>query len=222
MIFSAEDIVILLGAGASADADLLTSAAMVRDLESCLGNDHWNSYLPLYNCIKSGIFYGEGVKGRFEGSRDYNIERLVNTLRELEKKEDHVIYPFVASWNMKLIEVTGGNFNLIGDFRRKIIERLLTKWVHLQVNNKASYYSGISSFQEEWGYPLRVFTLNYDLCLETGCDRSIIERGFGLDRLWDWKRFEDDEHTEAQIYLYKMHGSIDWKRNENERLTFDG
>ena len=222
MIFGANDIVILLGAGASKDAGLPTSLDMVRDVEHCLKTiDHWKSHAELYNCVKSGIFYADGVKGKFDRHKSYNIERLVNTLRELEKNEDHVIYPFVASWNMKLVEVTKGKFDNLKALRSKIIERLFNNWIRLEVNETAAYYRGITEFQKSWGYPLRVFTLNYDLCVETACADARIERGFGADRLWDWRRFEDDEHTEAQIYLYKMHGSIDWKRNRSGTLTHD-
>jgi hypothetical protein len=146
---------------------------------------------------------------------------LVNTLRELEKNEDHIIYPFVASWNMKLVELTQGRFNHLKALRSKIIERLFNHWIRLEVNEKAAYYCGIVEFQKKWDYPLRIFTLNYDLCVETACKHARIELGFSDDRLWDWRRFEDDEHTEAQIYLYKMHGSIDWKRNDSVTLTYD-
>ena len=188
MIFEADEIIFLLGAGASADAKLLTSADMIKSLESCLNEQKgWQGYQGLYHCIKSGIFYGEGVNGKFGGDSDYNIERLVNTLLELQKKEGHVIYPFIASWNMKLIEETGGDFRKIRQFRKKIVERLLNHWVKLKVNSHASYYSGISRFREQRGSPLRVFTLNFDLCVEITCGGDVdIERGFGEDRIWDW------------------------------------
>jgi len=39
--------------------------------------------------------------------------------------------------------------------------------------------------------------------------------GFGPKFVWDWERFEDSESgpPPPQIYLYKLHGSINWKRD---------
>ena len=57
---------------------------------------------------------------------------------------------------------------------------------------------------------------NVYICLENNVDCTI-ETGFFEDRPWDGNRFiksEDDE--EAAIYLYKLHGSIDWERKDDQ------
>ena len=49
----------------------------------------------------------------------------------------------------------------------------------------AAYFSGLTRFQKEYQYLLRVFTLNYDLCIEKACAESGVERGFGDGKIWE-------------------------------------
>jgi hypothetical protein len=46
-----------------------------------------------------------------------------------------------------------------------------------------------------------------------------LERGFGDQRKWSWRNFDHTEEA-PNIYLYKLHGSIDWLRDEHKNLTF--
>lgn len=40
-------------------------------------------------------------------------------------------------------------------------------------------------------------------------------RGFDPEsRVWDWRRFDPREDYQPSVYLYKIHGSIDWKREK--------
>ena len=41
-----------------------------------------------------------------------------------------------------------------------------------------------------YSLPLKIFTLNYDLCIEEALDDITIERGFNDERLWDYKKFK--------------------------------
>lgn len=214
-LFKRDEIVILLGAGASKDVGIPHSEDMVRRIED-LVDDEWSGYRELYNYIKSSVYYADGIGGRFDASVNYNIERIVNTLDELIKKEEHPLYPFVGSWNLKLLEVAGADFSYLRDFRRRIVERLRSKWLIPPYPEKADYYEKLADFQTQYQYPLRVFTLNYDLCVEEHCDPDSLERGFE-DRTWDWRLFELEDKN---IYLYKLHGSTDWVRDEEGQLTY--
>jgi hypothetical protein len=54
-----------------------------------------------------------------------------------------------------------------------------------------------------------------DFLVETGFS------GYGPSHLWEWERFEQSEagpNPLPQIYLYKLHGSINWKRDEGRNL----
>lgn len=225
MNFRDNDIVILLGAGASVDAGIPTSIQMIKDIEELLKkDDKWKNYKELYDYIKSSIFHGDGINGIYYSDVNYNIERLVTTLSEVEKKDEHTIFPFIGSWHMKLIELGGHNFSSISELKNQIIERLKAKWIPLEDYRKAGYYKNLINFKNEYSYPLRIFTLNYDLCVEKNCNGNndvVIERGFGEeDRSWNWKRFEYNENFQVDMFLYKIHGSIDWKKNSSGLLTY--
>lgn len=86
--FKKDEIIVLLGAGASVDAGIPHSAAMVREIELSLHNE-WSAFKDLYNYVRSAIFYGQGIQGTFDRNVSYNIERLVSSLDELARREEH-------------------------------------------------------------------------------------------------------------------------------------
>ncbi len=215
-VFKRDEILILLGAGASVDAGIPHSVAMVRDLEQLLNNDDsWRGYLNLYNYIKSAIIYSDGIKGRFNSG--INIERLVSTLDDLRRGDDHPLYPFIGAWAPKLTEIAGLRLERIDIFREMIVKKL-REWVTLNHNEDAIYYATLSTFQQEYEHPLRVFSLNYDRCVEIACAKASISRGFDEGKKWDWRIFEPVDDPE--IFLYKLHGSIDWERGEDGQVMY--
>lgn len=219
MVFKKDEIVILLGAGASVDAGIPHSCGMVDELERLLREDReWKEFTNLYNYIRSAIIYSDGIKGRFAGG--FNIERLVATLDDLRKGDEHPLYPFIGSWSPKLPEVAGNALEKLGMFREAIVRRLRDEWVQLDYYEKASYFGKFCNFQREYEHPLRIFTLNYDLCVEKACTDVSVERGFCEEKTWDWRVFDPSPDQTADIYLYKMHGSIDWERDESGKVTF--
>jgi hypothetical protein len=218
--FKRDELVFLLGAGSSLDAGIPTSCEMRKKLEELLhSNENWKQFTSLYNFVKSAINYGEGIKGKFDHS-NFNIERLVNTLDELRKSDEHPLFPFIGSWTPKLTEVTRNDFKKIEDFRKKLVEQLSQHWIQLEYKENGSYYSRLTQFQNEYEFPLRIFSLNYDLCIEKACVAAGVERGFGDGKTWDWRIFENEEQLEKNILLYKLHGSVDWVRDNQGRLTY--
>ena len=152
-------------------------------------------------------------------------ERLVMSLDELARREEHPLYPFVGAWNPRLLQVAGSHFEYVSPFRTEILEKLRHEWIEISNYERASYFSGLISLQKELNYPLRVFTLNYDLCVEKAYHaeyQEFPERGFDkTNRHWSHELLEDADPGEKNFYLYKLHGSIDWMRDpENGKLTF--
>ena len=213
-----KDIIILLGAGASVDANIPSSPMMINSIELLLKSEGWVKFQGLYNQIKSAIYYSAGLKGRFGPEVDYNIERLVNTLYELERNEDHPLYPFVSNWNTRLLDVVGKDFVNVREFRHKILEALQS-WVQPEDASDAEYFPGLKLLQRELQFSLKIFSLNYDLCVERLAGENFrVQTGFngvGKQHRWEWKRFDesDPQFEGAEILLYKMHGSINWKRD---------
>lgn len=222
-VFGPDEIILLLGAGASVEAEIPDSSNMVSEIENLVSSDDgkWCRFRDLYRYIRSSIFYSEGLKGFFGENVPFNIERLVDVLDELDKKEGHTLYPFVGAWNPKLLDVAGAGFSKIGEFRSEIIHILRHRWIPLAENERAAYYKGLLRFQNEYHYPLRVFSLNYDLCVEEACGREKVRRGFsGEERVWDWRLFDETSDDPVPILLYKLHGSLDWGFQEAGRVKY--
>lgn len=226
MISRNKDIMFLLGAGASAEADIPPSGKMIELIERQLsGRAEWSRHTHLYHHIKSAIHFAAGLEGQFGPSVPYNIETLVNTLYELERNEQHPLYPFIAAWNSRFIALSGNDFKEVKDFRSLIL-RQLKKWVSPDDTSKSDYYKGLVKVQRDLNFPLRIFSLNYDLCVERLQSRGFrIETGFpgvGPRYSWDWERFEDAEAgpPPPEVYLYKLHGSINWKRDPQTKELF--
>jgi hypothetical protein len=222
--FKKDEVLVLLGAGASVDAGIPHSAEMVRQIEAALEHD-WKPYKELYNYVRSAIFYADGIRGTYAKDVAYNIERLVMSLDELARREEHPLYPFVGAWNPRLLQVAGSNFERVSPFRTEIVKKLRHEWIEISNYEKASYFGGLISLQKELNYPLRVFTLNYDLCVEKAYQaayQEFPERGFDKEnRYWSHELLEDADPGDKNFYLYKLHGSIDWMRDpENGKLTF--
>lgn len=211
-----DNIIFLLGAGASHDAGLKTADEMTDELEAKLSAGTWHDkYGKLYNAVKAGILYGDALRG--VPHNRINIEEFVNVLTELQRCKDHTIFPFIASWNMELMETAGKNFRLIQDFRRDIVKELVENWVKLQEPIKARYYRNMETIANGIGSNLRVFSLNYDMCFELGCSEDSVFTGFlreeGRDgKVWKDRLLRQDDEMVFPIRLYKLHGSVNWRK----------
>jgi hypothetical protein len=130
------------------------------------------------------------------------------------------LYPFVGAWNPTLVELAGIDFDNIKRLKAKILDELRSNWLAIENENLLDYYQGLIDFREEYQYPLRIFSLNYDRCLELTCQKRDIslELGFNKEKIWNWRRFSESNEI-PEIYFYKLHGSIDWKY-EKEKLTY--
>ena len=209
-VFKRDEIILLLGAGASVEVGIPDSSKMIDEIEGLIAsNPAWSNYQELYRYVRSSIFFADGLEGIIDDDVPFNIERLVNVLDELQKKERHTLYPFVGAWNPKLQEVAGEGFSHVRGFRDAIVQILRNEWVALRETEAAVYYRGLLRFQKEYEHPLRVFSLNYDLCVEQVCGNDYVQRGFN-ERTWDWRMFDESSQDYLPLLLYKLHGSLDW------------
>lgn len=219
------DIIVLLGAGASAEAKIPVSAEMIREIEDLLrSNATWQPFGRLYDHVRSAIHYAAGLRGIHQAV-PYNIEVLVNTLYELERNELHPLYPFIAAWNSRFVSLAGKDFEQVGLLRRQILAQLKT-WTCPEDKSLSRYFRGFIQLQRDLNFPLHIFSLNYDLCVEGLRSEPgfRVETGFedvGPNHYWDWERFENADSLPVDpphIFLYKLHGSIDWKRDRSKNV----
>jgi len=207
-----KSVIFLLGAGCSFDASVPVSSAMIQKLESLLTKSYKDDLLSLYKYVKYTMDYGNKIS---EKKQDFNIESLLIMLHTLADYKKSLMYPFVKGYTDDLREYAGNKFDNIPKLI-EVIENALPGWVTLTSYRTASYYKHFQSFQEELNFAIRIFSLNYDLCLEENVTCKI-ETGFCEDSPWDGNAFtqtQDDEET--AIYLYKLHGSIDWERQNGQ------
>lgn len=61
--FKHDELVFLLGAGASVEAGIPDSNEMVRRVEYEASDGGWKEYLELYRYLRSSVFYADGLKG---------------------------------------------------------------------------------------------------------------------------------------------------------------
>ena len=214
MEIKGEHILFLLGAGASVDAGIPISNQMVNKIEELIINHNdWKPYKDLYYYLKSSINYSDGILGKFEVP--FNVERLLIVISEIEKRESNIMYPFIGTWNIRLLDLGGNNFENIKKFH-KLIRKQLNEWVGLRSYDDANYYQSFTSLSSDVANLIKVFTLNYDMCFENivGKDKTI-ELGFTKEtNEWHQSNFEN---TEGKHYnLYKLHGSIDWYISEEK------
>ncbi len=202
------NIIFLLGAGCSKQADIPISKDMVNSVEHLLKSDaHWEQYSQLYYYLRSSIDYSEGIFGNWGTA--FNIEKLLIVMSEIEKRDRNIIYPFIGSWNIRLPEVAGRNFEKITEFK-KLINKELYDWVTPKdLSKKAHYYQGFKRFQNELGKTVRVFSLNYDLCFEKAIGDDDIEQGFD-NKTFEWQQSNFENAVTKLFKLYKLHGSINW------------
>jgi hypothetical protein len=233
-LIKVDSIIFLIGAGCSRDAQIKTSGQMLDEIEDLItSKEEWKPYRNLYYYVKSAILYADGIQGIFDNN--INIERLVGVLRDLKKKERNPIYPFIGSWNEKLIELAGDSFLRIDAFD-KLLSKKIVNFVTLHNNTttRVAYYKKFYEFQQSIQAPIRIFSLNYDQCIEKSKPNDYeIECGFDDENKWSSERFNNTNNISAGIFLYKLHGSIDWIRdvktgelmrydspNENAELIF--
>lgn len=220
--FGKDKLILLLGAGASCDAGMRNSFQMINEIETLLESD-WKQFRDLYNYVHSSHYHLERIKGTHSRDIFFNIENLVALLDSIIKIsiKDIEVYPFIGSWEKELFVVAGVNLTLAKEFKEKILTRLKDHWLSPDdFKSKSSYYKKLK--ETGYNYPLKIFSLNYDMCVETNVsgDDVILERGFGDSREWDYRRYEPVEEKEVNYFLYKLHGSMDWKRDSQKRLTY--
>ena len=202
------NIIFLLGAGCSKEAEIPISNEMVSKVEQKLLNEaDWKPYTDLYYYLRSSIDYSQGIFGNFGNA--FNIEKLLIVMAQIEQRDKNIIYPFIGSWNIRLPEVAGKNFERITELKQ-LINKELYEWVTPKdLVIKAKYYEGFKKLSNEIGKTVRVFSLNYDQCFEKVIGEDDVEQGFD-PKTFEWQQVNFEEDRGKLFKLYKLHGSINW------------
>ena len=214
------EIAFLLGAGAVKDAEL----PMAHELTVCVEEavrDEYPDLLPLVRFISGAIQFGKGCRGESATER-INIEDLLTACTFLASRNKHSIYPFVSAWHERISELENipnengeGGIQNSFEFLVSYSKMKLRDWLNISDPSRLKYLRSFKDFINR-EYRLRIFTLNYDECIE----RALQDEFGGINDIWtngfDETGWNPDLliSDDYKVYLYKIHGSLDWVRDE--------
>lgn len=201
-----KNILILSGAGSSVDVGLPLMSDLWNTVEKEIGED---------------IFSEVRRKVAYDGKDDENLEVLISRIEGVItfKKDCEVGKPVkklsdILNDILKIIRRDTNIDKPDGDFpHASILKKLLQR---KQTNTR-----------------LKIFTLNYDLLFEHAANdiNAVIIDGFSFTtprtfsgRFFDYdivqregsKLKDEDNFISRVFHLYKLHGSLNWKRNESD------
>jgi SIR2-like domain len=101
--------IVLLGAGASAPAEVPTAAAMTRKMMEMCKADGQQDYLRALNAIAGGLQMGFG-QSEVAASGGADVEQVLNAASLLGDRFNLEFAPFVAAWHPIIEELERGGF----------------------------------------------------------------------------------------------------------------
>lgn len=217
-------IALVAGAGLSQNAGLPTSVDLAGRLrnslerhsrltggteEARIRREQATRWLALLNFLDGGVRFQEGVLDRDPG-RAVNIEQLVIAAEELTQRNQNPLAAYAAGWHARIDELEQLDKNILRSFV-EFAYSCLAEELTLKDAKKASYIEGLKDLCVE-GHQLDVFTLNYDLCVETALTAAGVKftNGFDCNGVWSPNEFDEP----ALVRLFKLHGSLDWIDDE--------
>jgi len=172
-------IALLAGAGLCANAELPMSVELASRLRTTLveliqtsegteaarvDREKASLWLALFNFLNGGVRFQEGVLNR-NPDRDVNIEQIAIAAEELTARTRNPLAAYVAGWHRRIDELEQKDPTILRTFIEFMYCRLVEE-LTLKDPKKASYIEGFKDLCVD-GCELDVFTLNYDLCIET-------------------------------------------------------
>lgn len=221
-------IALLAGAGLCKDANFPTSVELAQELKStlttlCGGIDgdvvqpisrqEAARYLAAYHLLDGGIRFQRGIRDR-DPAVSINIEQFALAADEVRTRFKSELGPYISGWHDRLGQLERDCPNLFGSFLEFIYSQI-QHWLFLDPPrlNLLPYIRNLVEVCHE-GIGVDIFTLNYDLCIETALEQFAamdVVNGFTEEGGWQPSRFDTGEHA---VRLYKLHGSLDWVEDE--------
>lgn len=138
--------------------------------------------------------------------RQVDIELLLESLQRLANKEQDLLLPFFEENKLRLQKDFDAN-SLLKNLRNFIKSKVI---VELKAIN---YLGPLRGFIQEF-HPLDIYSANYDTCIELFCAENKLVYRDGFDEAWNPKVFYDPD---ADIRLFKIHGSVMWYGTDQGR-----
>jgi len=200
-----EKVIVLLGAGASAEAGVSTSNEITKILVD------YGSYCPSEGStqIENLLRYVQVRIADYLQVRasQVNFEFLLGTLMELATKGTSPVVPFLGEGDLVVKKVEQAI--PLPEIIRKLYALLREL---LFIRHPVDYLNPLSQFLD-LSKPLDLFTLNYDLSLERTFGNLGVEFTTGYRKkdkglpVWDPSEFDKPLFD---VRIFKLHGSINW------------
>lgn len=216
-------VTILAGAGLCKEAGLPTATELASKLQETLvgaicsdnntneDRDRAKLHLATYRFLNGGIRFQLGILDR-DPNQDINIEQIAVAAEELQNRALNPLSPYASGWHDRLVEIERQAPDILGTFTDFIYSQL-ERWLGLddERTQKLHYIRNLVEICAE-GCGVDIFSLNYDLCIETAL-QSYAKRDFvnGFsEEGWQPETFS----SEVPIRLFKLHGSLDWVEDQ--------
>jgi SIR2-like protein len=215
-------IVFLVGAGLLNDAKLPMSVELVEKLKTDLSDVASDTgltdkektdaqcQLAALHFLNGAIRFQEGVLNH-DPDKPINIEQIAVAAIELQARLQNPLAPYTSGWHGRVVELEDQCPEVLKGFIEFIFARL-RHWLTFASRDDIAYLARFNDFCIN-GRGVDIFSLNYDLCIETAlrdvADKAFLN-GFTPDG-WRPSTFIDDG---SQIRLFKLHGSLDWVDDE--------
>ena len=173
------NIVFLLGAGASVNAGVPATYSFVKEFVD-------SSDEPDKTVIKGIIDVLEKWK-----KENIDIELLLETLIKLDKRDNDPLIHFYEKSNCKIQDTAH-----IGDLIVKLKDFIKGKCIVSE--DKILYYQPLLDFIKEYKTQ-DIVTLNYDICIEQFCNTHKIDYTDGFDVYWNASNFKNDKYP---VHIY--------------------
>lgn len=213
-------IVALLGAGASKDADLPLALELTDKLAQHLEERGDSAALDALNLIIGGLAFQGKVYGDRKGPQR-DIEAVLRVAQQLARRNDHPLATYVGSWHPALERLAPNGQGVVFESLTDIAEDVIRDCLQTPTTkSKFKYLEELWELGFDIGeqLPPTVFTLNYDLLLESALQHQNRQFTTGFsDGVWNGTEFDDA----SRMRIYKLHGSFGWFRHEQTGVLYD-
>jgi SIR2-like domain len=215
-------VLLFLGAGASATFGKPTTAELKRELVRKYGSQTRLDFVQsLVNCpnfqdIEYVLEAAKQIKNFLAtyGGSFFKFMGTQNAFIFYHETDQHIqFHNAVKDWDSTI---------------RKLEDEVITsyRWNHNFDKQLSIIYDPIFKFLSEASERITVFTTNYDIAIEVYCsDSDMYRAGDGFSEHGGHYRWTDGKYNllkgtdhRKDINLYKLHGSLNWKRHKSGRI----
>ncbi len=165
-----------------------------------------------------------------------DIEHVLESLKDFELSHNSHLMKYLKNATLPGIEQNTGEFFTTlarerDNIKSDIIHDLFStyKWNESENDKPASkFYGKLFDIVGNYSSKIYVGTTNYDQAIEQACSLSNLKYecidGFehyrGDTSIWNGKKFSDEFNGQGKpVYLYKVHGSLNWKNDGSGNIV---